>query len=354
MNPSLQKLLLLGILSANVAWAQTSSSTNPVCFIRVDCPANSDTRVSIPVERKPAFIGPIASVAGNVITVQGTPAWTSNQFVFAAGTQNETYYAVFLTGNRKGRWFLISANAANTLTLQLGSGDLAGVVSGDRIKILPAWTFNAAFPGGQGAIASSGPANRQTEVLLTDGANPGVNLSTVATYYFFSSAWRKLGGSADVGNDTLPPHAHFIIRNRDTATSPVFVGSLPSDFQALPLRMRAGTATQDNPVSVLRPTPISLNDSGLVESGAFRASSGPANRLDELLVFDNNAAQLNKSNSRTYYYFSNAWRRLGSSADAGADIIFEPGTGVIIRKGGNGGAADSVVFWNHEDKVYTP
>jgi uncharacterized protein (TIGR02597 family) len=57
------------------------------------------------------------------------------------------------------------------------------------------------------------------------------------------------------------------------------------------------------------------------------------------LVFDNNLVAKNKSSSAIYYYWDGAWRRVGAgSIIVGSDIVFTPGTGVIIRKGTNTGS----------------
>jgi uncharacterized protein (TIGR02597 family) len=74
----------------------------------------------------------------------------------------------------------------------------------------------------------------------------------------------------------------------------------------------------------------------LITSGAFTASnpSGPRTG-DELLVFDNTAAVINKSASAIYFYRNGAWRKVGAANatdDFGSTIVFGPTGGVIIRK----------------------
>src|SRR5580658_476225 len=99
---SLSSLLLLTL--AFPLAAQTSVNTNPCGYCDVGAfsstnsyvglQANSDTLVSLPFTQPPVFVGTIASVSSNVVTVNGSPNWTSNQFVYAYGTQNSTYYAL--------------------------------------------------------------------------------------------------------------------------------------------------------------------------------------------------------------------------------------------------------------------
>lgn len=100
---------------------------------------------------------------------------------------------------------------------------------------------------------------------------------------------------------------------------------------------------QDNFVALTRPAVVTLNDSGLVQSGAFLASITTFNRTDELFVFDNSAVGKNKGPVATYYYFDGAWRKFGSNDDFGNEPVFTPGTGVIIRKNSTAGGVSS--FW---------
>jgi uncharacterized protein (TIGR02597 family) len=91
---------------------------------------------------------------------------------------------------------------------------------------------------------------------------------------------------------------------------------------------------QDNPIAIFRPIPISLNNSNLIASGGFVTSNLVGPRADELLVFDNAAAALNKSPAAIYFYRNGAWRKAGAAAteDFGNTEIFGPGNGVLVRK----------------------
>jgi uncharacterized protein (TIGR02597 family) len=97
---------------------------------------------------------------------------------------------------------------------------------------------------------------------------------------------------------------------------------------------------QDNAVALTRPVTVSLDASGLISSGAFASSPLPGSRTDELQIFDNTVALKNKSSSAIYYYWSNAWRRVGAgTTDVGSDGVFVPGSGIVIRKATNNAAA---------------
>ena len=77
-----------GILAAStlVGVTQTdaaTASTVPLGYVTYTALGESDTFVSLPVHRKEAFIGKVdtLSPASDIITVQGAPGWTANQFV---------------------------------------------------------------------------------------------------------------------------------------------------------------------------------------------------------------------------------------------------------------------------------
>src|SRR5215218_2122766 len=114
----------------SAAFAQ-SGATDPVGYTTTTLPAESDSHVSVPFTRLPEFTGLIQGVAANVITISGTPGWAPNQFVYNAGVQAKRYYALIGHGGganaKEGHTYLVTANAANTLTVDTTMDDLAGI-----------------------------------------------------------------------------------------------------------------------------------------------------------------------------------------------------------------------------------
>ncbi|MDB6059407.1 MAG: repeat containing protein [Verrucomicrobiales bacterium] len=306
-------------------------------FLRLTLLGNSDNIVSIPFGRAPAISLLVGSTSGNVITASSSPGWTANQFVYSSGTQSNNYFVRFTSGGAVGRIYPITANGANTLTVNLGTDSLAAVAQNDSFAIEAYWTLNTVFPNGAGVNVSPTVGNRNTEVLIPDLATSGINLSASKIYFFNAGIWKQVGqGGASHNDDILQPNAFLIVRH-NVATNTVLttVGRVISS----PITMTVvaqSSVLQDNCIGLQRPVPVSLNDSGLISSGAFNASPVPGSRTDELLTFDNSVVARNKSSSASYYYWSGAWRQVGAgSADVGANQIFQPGNGVIIRKGTN-------------------
>lgn len=302
---------------------------------------NSDTFVSIPYTRAGVSLQIVSSISGNDLTVSGTPNWTPNQFAYSSPTQTNTYFARIISGGTNGKFYTITANGVNTLTLDPGSDSLSNVVTGDVLAIESYWTPATLFPNGAGIFASPTPGNRYTELLLPDTTTAGVNLSANKVLYYNAGVWKQVGqGATSHDDDILAPNSFLVIRQNVATNSTLTVmGSVVAANIAIPLQALPNVE-QDNYVALPRPVAVSLNDSGLITSGAFAESTVPGNRTDELQIFDNTVAQKNKSSSAIYYYWSGAWRKVGAGTnDVGADQVFTPGAGIVIRKATNNASA---------------
>jgi uncharacterized protein (TIGR02597 family) len=311
-------------------------TSDPAGFIVLTALGNSDSFISMPFTRGIAAVAFVNSASSNVLTIQ-PQNWADNQFVYSAGVQTNTYYVRFETGAAAGLRYLITANTGSTLTLNLGTDSLSAVAQNDRVSIIPCWTMGSMFPNGSGVNVSPTVGNRYTEVLTPDLTSSGINLSAAKIYFFNAGLWKQLGqGAGDHGTDFIPPSTYVIVRhNVPTNTTIMTMGAVSMSPLATSL-MTSSVTPRDNAVALPRPVITSLDNSGLVASGGFAASPFPGSHTDELLTFDNTVAQRNKSSSAIYYYWSGGWRRVGAGATiVGADQVFQPGVGVIIRKGTN-------------------
>jgi uncharacterized protein (TIGR02597 family) len=304
-------------------------------FYRLPLAGNSDTIISMPFTRPAAGFAVVLNVSGNVVQVQGAPLWNANQWTYLSGVQSNTYYMLVRSGAAEGESYTVTANDENSLILDLQGGSLAGLSVGDAVAVVPYWTLGTIFPRGQGVNASPAPGSRLTEILLPDISGTGINLSATRTYYFWNGAWRQVGQGGTIRNDdVILPDMYFWLRhNTANSTELVTQGSVLSSKWRINLR-RNQTGKQDNTVALPRALTFTLDASGVIQSGAFQPSPTPGNRVDELLTFDNVVIGKNKSAAATYYYWNGAWRKVGSgNADVGADRVFSPGTGLILRLG---------------------
>lgn len=302
-------------------------------FNRVTLLGNSDTFVSVPFARPEAAAGLVQTVSGNRITLKGVPGWQAGQFVFG-GAVTDTFYALVTSGAAEGSTFVITNNDTNSIIVELDGGTIEGLTADDRISIIPFWTLGTLFAGGQGVHASPTPGEHRTEVLFPDLNATGINASASRVFYLYNGVWLEVGqGAAVKDHEIIPSDSYVIVRhNIAAATELVCGGGVVSGNLLVPLGVNT-SGKRDNPLALQRPTVVTLAGSGLVASGAFSASPSPGVRTDELLVFDNAFVRQNKSAAATYYYWNNAWRKIGAgSANFDNAAVFTPGTGFIIRK----------------------
>lgn len=332
--------------------------TDPVGFVKITALTNSDTFVSIPMTRLPIFAGGISSAVGNQITVTPSPGWTPNQFVYPSGTESNTFYVFIASGAKEGASFTITNNTVDTLLVDLDIDSLSGVVGGDKIQIIPYWTLGTLFPDGAGAVASTNTTlgARRTEVLFPDFEGTGINLSSSTKFFYLDTDgsgplvgnWRKVGGGTTNQNpQVVLSDAYFVIRQNvpSSTTTLVMPGGVPMKKLRVPL-YASNTSKQDTHAGLQRPASVTLDQSGLTNDGAFASSlsTSLSGRRDELLVFDNNAQQLNKSAAQVYFYSGGIWRKAGDAAvNAGSSNVFLAGRGVLVRKFTN--ATPDTLIW---------
>ena len=323
--------------------------------------AQSDTRVAIPFVRPTRYAGLLQSVSGNVLTVAGAPGWNANQFAYDASAGRHDTFFVLLgartgagTTPKEGGFYTVTANGANTLTVDLNGDDLSAVAAGTRVTLIPYWTVGTAFPAsdaGKSFIAS--PSQMATTLLVApakttviDGPQ-GVYLGgpkppPPPLYYFSAGAWRRADLSSTVvcDDDVLYPDGHLIVRNPDAATLTLRpVGVVLTAKFTVPVPTPGANAELDYPAALPRPVPVSLNDLGLIDGGTILPTDAPANSRDSVAVFDPAVAGYNLAPAATYYFAQGAWRKAGAppAQDFGADTI-PASAGFLLHLGAGDGA----------------
>src|SRR5204863_2695885 len=90
----LLSILALSLLALSTSVVAQSTTSDAVGFNTLTNLTNSDTLESVSFTRPPEFTGTIQSASGNLITVNGAPGWTNNQFVYVMGSQAKHYYVL--------------------------------------------------------------------------------------------------------------------------------------------------------------------------------------------------------------------------------------------------------------------
>jgi len=349
---------VLGITSAPAQ----SVVSEPLGFNTIVCPSNSDTIVGVPFRPNGSQQGTLASAptgtdgVSATLSLAGSPGFTDDEF-------KDTHYVKFTSGTMDGHWYAITANTADTLTVDLNGENVPAAAADDGVLIAKFWTLNELFPP---ADATTDPATtghaivaslneylfgRKTELLMPDQLTSGVNIAPSDIYYIYNSGWRKEGepATSDYGNTILYPDTYFIIRHTSGVTASTNFkcsGEVENGKMAIPLSSKKGSS-QDNFIAIPRPVDVALKDLGLAPpDGPFVESINEYlfGRRDELYVFDNAQQAFNKSASAIYYYYDGAWRREGTpvTEDHGTDTI-SAGAGIMIRKYET--AEDGTSFW---------
>ncbi len=319
-------------LLAGTSFAQTTATSDPVGFVNVTVPANSDAVLAVPMNRTAAFKGVIQSINQTTspvtITVAGTsPAWGANQFVFNgpldAGTDQLNTYAVQLaSGAKEGMIGKVTANGGNTVTIQLDAADdftgittevANGTGNGDHIDIMPFWT-----PGS--LLGTTLPA--ATEFLGFEGVGAGVNKAATKVYGATGSSWEDGDTSDDVTHSPLQFGYAFVLRNNGgTLLSLSFVGSVPMSASRIRISTLGSSIDQDQRFGFMSPIPEPIISLGI-----------PAVAGDIIFGFNNAATGKNKAASITYAYDGTQWVNDETGDPLTAADTLQPGFGYLFRK----------------------
>jgi uncharacterized protein (TIGR02597 family) len=265
----------------------------------------------------------------------------------------------------EGRWYMITANGTNTVTVNLNGDTLASVAAGTEVSIIPFWSLNTLFPVanvGTSFTPSTSTNILNTLILIPSYTTAGINIPAATIYYYLSIAdntgWRSYSDSitTDHGNDYLLPDGYFTVRqgNSSPTVNLPFNGAVPMNKLVTSLTT-SSTRTHDNPVGLNRPVGVALSSLGLGASdGSFQTTTSSNYIQDELLLYNNASVTINKPASIIYYYVNDlvnnvpniGWRSYADSVTAPHDSDIIPAASALtIRKAvtGNGQTVD----WNN-------
>jgi len=278
--------------------AQTTVTTDPVGFTTTSLLGNSDSYVGIPFTRSPEFMGMVQSANENTLTINGTPGWTNNQFVYSAGTQPKHYYVLIGNGGavnpNEGHIYQITGNGSNTLSVDTTFESLRGIVANTEVTVIPYWTPATIFPATDAGVSftvTTSSASYQTQLRVPNASAAGINLPYSAIYFFSNNVngtsnnigWRVVGdNTTSHDDDPLLPDSYFVIRNQNGApTLPLTAfGSVLMKKFAVPL-LTSRTQQQDNAIALIRPVDVPLVSTGLAPIDESFTE------YDKLMIFDN-------------------------------------------------------------------
>lgn len=303
---SFRVLLLCATLQVGTSFAQTTVYTDPVGFVNVTVKAQSDAVLSVPLQRSAVFMGSASAVntGASTVTLSSAPTLPANT----------TCALLFASGAKEGMFAKITSlnGAVATVTLNAGD-DLTGIVSGDKVTIMPYWTPATLVP-------STAPIG--LKLMTFDSARVGVNIATTKFYAHAGSGnWLNGMTGASASNDPLEFGSSFVLQNpSNTDLTVSFVGDVPMKKHRAILATLAANTAQDIRFGYSSPVPETLANVGLVGQEG-----------DQLFEFDNSVAGYNRPASQILIYTSGSWNFKVSGLSASA-FQLKPGYGYIYRK----------------------
>lgn len=350
-TPATLALLILAVPSDR-PFSQEQLASPAAGFLQVECPGGSDTRVSAPFHRLPRWRGALVSaptavgagvfrlgfvlppeIAGN--TLVSAPHWLFCREASVA----------------EGLHFSVVAQAANSIDIEAEASELVGLLPGAEFEIVPAWTLETLFPPDDqtslhlsvGRLATG----RGSELLFFNGESEGIRLAPSRRFFLTSDGWFEVGSYAPAGGVVVPPGSPFLIRHPAGSAPTVFTVMQQVYSSPVQLRIRVtGGKGQDNALAPLRPVPITLSDLDL-SAAQFEDSTGedPGIRRDELHVYDNSVAEINKTASAVYFRVGGQWVEDTPGFPNADAVEIEPSSGIFLRKAE--GTGSFTISWSH-------
>ena len=342
------------VIMAVSARADSTSYTPAGGYFTLNIQGQSDNQVALPIYQKVASFGKVSTVSSDKVTVHAK-TWNAGDFRVSADTKPGTYYAEFASGALKGVRYRVLDNSEDTLLLDTEGDDLTAHPSGavafdDVVWLRPMWTLSNVFGATETDVVLQPKANPLLpgdSVLTVAPLSVGQNKAPTGEYSFV----RGMGWRATGDLDTDQAHRPFQVgepmvvrRINSQSVSVVLLGYVLAGQQSMYVPGGDGTNGNDAYVSVIFPEAVSLDASGLYNTGTpaagvIHGTGNPLLRADELLGFGTGIG-FNLAPERSFFYLNGAgWREVGSdSTSVGSDFLLEPGKPYIIRKKkGNGG-----------------
>jgi uncharacterized protein (TIGR02597 family) len=324
---------LLGALFA--VGAANAAVTDPVGYVSLGdttvgqpaVKANTEVRVSIPLDKKTVFAGTVASVAGNVITISGTPG---------LGNLVTVPHVVKIgNGAAEGLTALVTASTASSVTVSVQPGDsLAGVVAGTELSIQEAWTVSS--------FLSGGTLPTGTQLFAFSGAAPGIVIAPDLIFEFDGTGWVDTNTFESANNVVLYPGEGYVLRN-PTATpiaSLVLTGEVPTANHRVVVSNLAPGVGQDIPFGFISPVDEIVGVSGL----GF--TSG-----DQILSFSNSAAGVVKAPVTILEYDGTGWVDTDTFESVTGTFPLKGGVSYVYRRATTAPGGD--IIWSNE-QTYIP
>ena len=342
-------LALFGSISARIE--AVDAYTDPVGYYTLTIQGGSDNVMSLPMVRDAVFSGTVSGgiTATGFTALAGTqsPGWTASQFKYAAPAQPQTFYVEFTSGQLKGLYYKIDDNGTNTVSLDTEGDSLLdhdfptvanqALAVGDSFKIRPYWRVKDVLEVSGAPVIEGSPdiETQKDQVLFPNYTAVAVNKapSLILYYDLGQGGWRRsTDETTDWGNHVIRPNEAFIVRRRNATSVPLTnLGGVLVNTAISFVPGASQTSGNDTYISIARPAPVSLDDSGL--SALVKPSPDIESIEDQVFAFGSTPG-MNRAPSERYFYLQGAgWRKFPDDVtNVGQTVKLEPGKAYILRK----------------------
>jgi uncharacterized protein (TIGR02597 family) len=302
--------LLLGLsclTAASLSAAEVVSA--PVGFLRITIPASKTSSLSVPLQKNPIAVGPITARSTSTLT-DSNASWTSGQFSSSANP----YFVKLVTGTAAGRYYLITANTANQLTVDTRGGSLSGIVAvGSRYQIIAAPTLGSLF--GTSTVPFLMNASKSSADYLQVW-----NGSAWISYWHTGTNWRMAGTTANQNNTILYPDEAILVTRR--ATTPL---TIALKGEASMIAEQTEMVGPGNTFAANRyPVDVKLKDLGLLALPNWIKDSS-SSIADRVQIREGGAWV-------TYWHTGTQWRKSGTTASQDNAPVVGGAGYLILRK----------------------
>jgi uncharacterized protein (TIGR02597 family) len=313
MKTKLSFAILAAAFACGAANAQTAYTT-PVGYVSLGdttegnpaIKAETDVRISIPLEQPAIYSGTISGITGSTITFSGTPNLPD--------LTTNPHTITVTSGPSAGLIATVTASTTNSVTVEVAFGDsLDDVDLADKITIRPAWTV-------LGLMGDAFPV--QTQLFTLPGSAP-LNPAAAVIYEWDGSGWVDTDSGDYADNDILYPNETLIVRNQSDVDIESFVvtGEVLTTNNRIAIAAN-GAEGADNAISYFSPVDEE------VDLSSFTAIANPQ---DQILGFDNSSAGFNKAASVILEFDGSGWVDT-DSGDYAPEFPLGGGRGFIFRR----------------------
>jgi len=307
-----------------------SVATVPVGAMTYTFPATTQltgTYMAIPLMNPPVFAGPVQSYNSNTIVFSGTPF--ASESLAQAGSP---FFARITSGSQAGRMMLITANTANSITLDITDNssqttnlDTVGfaLAANDRVEVIVGDTLASLFGD-----------NTVNNPLFLVGASAPLSADNISIYnkstskydgYYFNTTlgyWRTFASAVNANNTVIYPQAGLVVSQRAgrSARTMTIVGQVPT----APLKIKVTGSFTGELCSTTFPVTMTLGQLNI----ANWTKANSALSADTVGIYNPLTSKMD-----TYFQrLDNTWRKAGDSVTDQSGFLIDPTMSFTVFK----------------------